>query len=297
VLEAAMGYLIRMTPEVEEWLSRVRDRDPAVADLVDEAVAALRAGGDSVGSPLVVPVDDPFPPVRPDLDAAYERQLEMLTRVRRAVADVATSRKRLELQATQLEQHISKLGDQIRKATEAGYGTLAEEAGTRRGAAEEQLAEVRRMYADIQAEEERVTAASQRLQAKVDAFRTRKEVMKAADTAAQATAEAAWAEAVIDDSPATDGPGSAGDAAVKADPPAPERPSLHLSELRPGAPESAGTRILFTVEPPGTAVLLAAGTESDWLRAWYTEAVAVCHARYRREQGHRGGGGSGSARR
>jgi hypothetical protein len=121
--------------------------------------------------------------------------------------------------------------------------------------------------------------------------------MKAADTAAQATAEATWAEAVIDDSPDTGGPGSAGHAAVKADSPAPERPSLQLSELRPGAPEWAGTRILFTVEPSGTAVLLAAGMESDWLRAWYTEAVANCHVRYRREQEYPEGGGSGSARR
>jgi hypothetical protein len=54
-----MGYLIRMAPEVEQWLATVRDRDPAVADLIDEAVAALRAGGEGVGSPLVVPVDDP----------------------------------------------------------------------------------------------------------------------------------------------------------------------------------------------------------------------------------------------
>ena len=40
VLEAAKGYLIRMAPEVGEWLAAVRDRDPAVADLIDEAVAA-----------------------------------------------------------------------------------------------------------------------------------------------------------------------------------------------------------------------------------------------------------------
>ena len=68
-------------------------------------------------------------------------------------------------------------------------------------------------------------------------------------------------------------------------PPDPARPSLPLSELRPGAPGSADTRILFTVEPPGTAVLLAAGMESDWLRAWYTEAIANCRIRYQREQG------------
>jgi hypothetical protein len=39
-----MGYLIRMAPEVGVWLVNVRDRDPA-ADLIDEAVAALRVGG------------------------------------------------------------------------------------------------------------------------------------------------------------------------------------------------------------------------------------------------------------
>jgi hypothetical protein len=53
-----MSYLIRMAPEVEQWLAAVRDRDPAAADLIDEAVAALRAGGESVGPPLVVPLDD-----------------------------------------------------------------------------------------------------------------------------------------------------------------------------------------------------------------------------------------------
>src|SRR5712691_446406 len=281
-----MGYLIRMVPEVEEWLAAVRDRDPAAADLIDEAVAALRAGGKSVGPPLVVPLDDPSLSARPDLDMSYQRQLEILTRVRRAVADVATSRKRLELETAHLEQQIGKLGDQSRKAMEEGRGDLAEEARARRDAARERLADLRRQYADVQAEEERVTVASQRLQAKVDTFRTRKEAIKAVYTAAQAAAEAAWAEAVIDDASAdAEGAGSAADDAVNAESPDPARPSLPLSELRPGAPESAGTRILFTVEPSGTAVLLAAGMESDRLRAWYTEAIANCRVRYQREQG------------
>ena len=281
-----MGYLIRMAPEVEQWLAAVRDRDPAAADLIDEAVAALRAGGQSVGPPLVVPLaDDPSLNARPDLDTAYERQLETLTRVRRAVATVATSRKRLELQAIQLGQQIGKLDEQSRKAMEMGRGDLAEEAGARRGVAQEQLTDLQRQYADTQAEEERLTVASQRLQAKVDAFRTRKEAMKAAYAAAQAAAEAAWAEAVIDDADAdAEGAGFAVNDAVNAEPPDPARPSLPLSELRPGAPESAGTRILFTIEPPGTAVFLAAGMEDDWLRAWYTEAIANCRIRYQHER-------------
>ena len=45
-----MGYQIRMAPQVEAWLGAVRDRDPAAADRIDEAVAALRAGGDACGA-------------------------------------------------------------------------------------------------------------------------------------------------------------------------------------------------------------------------------------------------------
>jgi hypothetical protein len=121
------------------------------------------------------------------------------------------------------------------------------------------------------------------VQAKVDAFRIRKEAIKAAHAAAQAAAEAAWAEAVIADADA-EGAGSAADDAVNAGAPDPAPPSLPLSELRPGVPESADTRILFTIELPGTAVLLAAGMEDDWLRAWYTEAIANCRIRYQHEQ-------------
>ena len=121
----------------------------------------------------------------------------------------------------------------------------------------------------------------------MDAFRTRIEALKAAHAAAEAAAEAAWAEAVIDDASAdAEGAGPAADNARDAAPPGPARSSLALSELRPGAPGSSGTRILFTVEPPGTAVLHAAGVESDWLRAWYTEAIANCRIRYQREQGN-----------
>src|SRR5437588_10202941 len=53
---------------------------------------------------------------RETLDYSYQRQLELLTKVRRGVADVATSRKRVELQMNQLQQASNKLEDQARKA-------------------------------------------------------------------------------------------------------------------------------------------------------------------------------------
>jgi phage shock protein A len=123
---------------------------------------------------------------RETLDYSYQRQLEMLQKVRRGVADVATSRKRLELQINQLEQQQAKLTDQGKKALQVGREDLAREALTRRGGLDGQLGDLRAQYQQLQGEEEKLTLASQRLQAKVDSFRTRKETIKATYTAAEA---------------------------------------------------------------------------------------------------------------
>ena len=123
---------------------------------------------------------------RETLDYSYQRQLEMLQKVRRGVADVATSRKRVELQMNQIQQQSNKLEKQARDALGAGREDLAREALTRRSSAQTQLNDLQAQYASLQAEEEKLTVASQRLQSKVDAFRTRKETIKATYTAAEA---------------------------------------------------------------------------------------------------------------
>lgn len=123
---------------------------------------------------------------RETLDYSYERQREMLTKVRRGVADVATSRKRLELQGQQLGQQADKLEAQSRQALSSGREDLAREALTRRSAIVSQQSDLATQHAALQTEEEKLTLAAQRLQAKVDAFRTRKETLKATYTAAEA---------------------------------------------------------------------------------------------------------------
>ncbi len=123
---------------------------------------------------------------RETLDYSYQRQIEMLAKVRRGVADVATSRKRVELQVNQLEQQSNKLTDQAQKALSMGREDLAREALTRKSALTGQLEGLRQQHAQLQGEEEKLTLASQRLQAKVEAFRTRKETIKATYTAAEA---------------------------------------------------------------------------------------------------------------
>lgn len=105
----------------------------------------------------------------PDLDAAYGRQLEAMARVRRAVATVATSRKKLELRLDEIQQEPTE-------------GEDAE------------LAEVRGQLDAARAEERRMSEASQRLQVRVSALHDAKAAVEAACVAADETARATLAE-------------------------------------------------------------------------------------------------------
>ena len=120
------------------------------------------------------------------LDYSYEQQLEMVQQVRRGLADVTTSRRRVELQATQLQLSAGKLQDQAQQALGAGREDLARAALIRRAAVISQISDLQDQQASLQAEEDKLTLATQRLEAKVGAFRTRKETIKAAYTAAEA---------------------------------------------------------------------------------------------------------------
>src|SRR5215217_3883928 len=111
---------------------------------------------------------DKYEDPRETLDYSYERTLEMLQKMRRAVADVATSRKRIELQAQQLQRSASKLEDQARQAVGQGREDLAREALTRRATIGTQLTDLQAQHDQLKAEEAKMVDASQRLQAKVN---------------------------------------------------------------------------------------------------------------------------------
>lgn len=123
---------------------------------------------------------------RETLDYSYEKQLELLQKVRRGVADVATSRKRLELQLQNLAQQEGKLEQQARAALSQGREDLAREALTRRSGLHQQIADLQGQLAQLQEQEEKLTVAAQQLQSKVESFRTRKETIKATYSAAEA---------------------------------------------------------------------------------------------------------------
>ncbi len=127
-------------------------------------------------------VEDP----RDTLDLSYEKQLEQLQQIRRSVADVATAKKRIELQAQQLQQSAQKLQDQARQALAQNREDLAREALGRRSSIASQLEGLKAEHEKLAGQQEQLERTTQQLQTRVDAFRTQKETLKASYTAAQA---------------------------------------------------------------------------------------------------------------
>jgi phage shock protein A len=137
---------------------------------------------------------------RDTLDLSYEKQVEQLTKVRRGVADVATARKRIELQAQQLQKQADKLQGQAKAALSQGNEDLAREALSRRALLGEQLAELKTQHDQITEQEQKLVSTSQELQIRVERFRTQKETMKASYTAAEAQTKVGEAVSGISDS-------------------------------------------------------------------------------------------------
>ena len=125
---------------------------------------------------------------KPDemLDLSYEKMLEQLTQVRRALVDIAASRKRIELQETQLQHSVDHLQDQARAAMGQGREDLAKEALSRKSVAQSQIDALEPQHEQLAEQEEKLTHTLNALQERVNAFRTQKETLKAQYTAAKA---------------------------------------------------------------------------------------------------------------
>jgi phage shock protein A len=148
-----MGLMSRTSNVVKAWISKLLDRaeDPAVT-----------------------------------LDYSYEKQCEMLQKVKKGIADVVTAKKRLELQTQKLEVELPKLDEQARAALGAGREDLARAALERKAFAQQQLQGLDQQIAGLEQQQEKLSESEKRLAAKVEAFRTQKETIKAQYSAAEA---------------------------------------------------------------------------------------------------------------
>jgi phage shock protein A len=120
------------------------------------------------------------------LDYGYQKQVELLQNVKKGIADVVTSKKRLQMQSSKLEQNIVKLDTQARQALSQGREDLARMALERKTLAQTELQSLDSQVKELEGQQEALTANEQKLRQKIEQFRTKKEVIKAQYSAAEA---------------------------------------------------------------------------------------------------------------
>jgi phage shock protein A len=151
--ERDMGFLDRMSTVVQAKMNKIMDR-----------------------------MEDP----REVLDVSYEKQLQLLQNVKRGVAEVTTSKKRIELQKAKLQMSIDKLDSQAKEAIQANREDLARKALENKALLIAQSNALDQQIADLNEQQQKLMAAESRLATKVEAFRTKKETIKAQYSAADA---------------------------------------------------------------------------------------------------------------
>lgn len=124
-----MGYLLRMSDEIHDWLTDLHRSDPPTAMSVARALTALMSEGASLGPPLVIPVADSAPPedLMAALDSSYEDRLERLKAVRRRVAETAMLVRDLQDRLAELESAQSPESTEAALVDRNRTRTLAEQ--------------------------------------------------------------------------------------------------------------------------------------------------------------------------
>ena len=120
------------------------------------------------------------------LDYGYQKQVELLQNVKKGIADVVTSKKRLQMQAKKLEESVVKLATQARQALSAGREDLARTALERKTLAQTELQSLDTQIKELEAQQEQLIANEKKLRTNIEAFRTKKEVIKAQYSASEA---------------------------------------------------------------------------------------------------------------
>ncbi len=120
------------------------------------------------------------------LEYSYQKQIELLQNVKKGIADVVTSKKRLQMQEEKLQQQVVKLDTQARQALSAGNEDLARQALERKNVAQTELQSLDGQVAQLEQQQEQLTASEQKLRTKIEQFRSHKEVIKAQYSAAEA---------------------------------------------------------------------------------------------------------------
>ncbi len=123
---------------------------------------------------------------REALDYSAVKQTELIQRLRREIVEVVASKKRLEMQRARLLENINKLQEQAKSAVKAGRDDLATLALERKNANLAQVKDLDTQIMEIQNEQDKLENAEKRLSIKVEEFKSKKEIIKARYSSAEA---------------------------------------------------------------------------------------------------------------
>ena len=127
---------------------------------------------------------DKYEDPREALDYSYTKQIELLNKLRRDMAEVVTAKRRLEMQKAKLWDNIRTLDEQARRSIDAEREDLAKLALERKNANLIQLQGLEKQIAEMLTEQEKLEQTEKRLATKVEEFKSKKEVIKAQYSAA-----------------------------------------------------------------------------------------------------------------
>ncbi len=120
------------------------------------------------------------------LNYSFEKQTELINKLRRDIAQVVTSKKRLEMQKAKLEANVATLERQARSSIDSNREDLARKALERKNLLQLQIQDLDKQIAEIEQDQSKLEDAEKSLASKVEQFKTRKEMIKAQYSAAEA---------------------------------------------------------------------------------------------------------------
>lgn len=135
---------------------------------------------------------DRFEDPKETLDYSYEKLVEELQKVKKGIADVATARKRVELQRAKLEQERKKWEDQAREALRMNKEGIARRVLERKTVADSQITALGSQIEELKMQQKKLTEAEKSLSLKVESFRAQKETIKVQYSAAEAQVRINW---------------------------------------------------------------------------------------------------------
>lgn len=131
---------------------------------------------------LMASAEDP----RQEFASAYRRQQELLSKVRQAQANVATSRSQLSSRIADSQRSLTELRGRARQALVDGQENLARFAIQMRLGTQTEMQDLERQHGDLAQEEQVLEMIEHRLRSQMQAFAARQEVLQARYSTAEA---------------------------------------------------------------------------------------------------------------